>query len=308
MKVSVVVPFLNEQELVPKFFDELDRALAGADFEFESIAVDDGSTDATFDRLTEQAAARPWIRVVRFSRNFGHQNALLAGMEFSTGDVVVTIDGDLQDPPSVIRKLVDKAREGFDVVHAVRKSRQGEPWWRLFLIRLFYRLLRAVSRVNVLLDSGDFRLMSRRSVAQLLSVRDANPYLRGSAAWIGFRQAIVEYDRLPRAGGESKYGVFKLMHLAWNGVSSLSHVPLRLATGTGMVVSLASFLLAGWLVVQKVRLGVDPQGWTSLMVVFLFLSGLQMILIGFLGEYLGRIHDQVKQRPLYIIQDKVNLS
>ena len=211
----------------------MNRALdlfAKASFTGEIVAVDDGSSDRTFDILRARAKDWPALRVVRLSRNFGHQHAIMAGLDHARGKAVVTIDGDLQDPPEVVPELYEKFLAGNDVVQAVRASRAGEPFWRPLVIRLFYRLLHQISRMPVYIDAADFRLLSRRAVDHLRRMRDAHPYIRGLAAWVGFSQTAVRYDRAPRERGQSKYGLFQLIHWV-NGVSMLSHLPLRMATG-----------------------------------------------------------------------------
>ena len=306
--LSLVVPFYNEEEGVEPFLNRARDLFAKASFTGEVVAVDDGSSDRTFEILRARAREWPALRVVRLSRNFGHQHALMAGFDHAQGKAVVTIDGDLQDPPEVVPELYAKFLAGNDVVQAVRTSRAGEPFWRLLVIRLFYRILHQISRMPVYMDAGDFRLLSRRAVEHLRRMRDAHPYIRGLAAWVGFSQTAVPYDRAPRTVGQSKYGLFKLIQLGWNGVSMLSHLPLRLATGLGLLCSLASVGMAVFIAVKRIAYGVAPQGWTSLMVVILLLSGVLMLQLGVLGEYVGRIHDQVKFRPQYIVRETENLE
>jgi dolichol-phosphate mannosyltransferase len=215
--VSIVVPFYNEAEVLPAFFKELEASLRNVPFEYEIVAIDDGSHDDTFKLLSSLAASNPALRIAQLSRNFGHQVAVKAGIDLAGGDVVVTIDGDLQDPPSLIPDLAAKFQEGYDVVHAVRSQRSGEPPWRKFLIYTFYRALHSISRLPIQVDSGDYRLMSRRVADQIRGINDPLPYLRGLAIWVGFRQATVTYARSRRAAGQSKYSVFKLFHpgLEW---------------------------------------------------------------------------------------------
>ena len=306
--VSVVVPFYDEVTCVEPFLDRARAVFEKAAFTGEVVAVDDGSSDGTYELLRKRASSWPALKVVRLSRNFGHQAALLAGLDHAGGRALVTIDGDLQDPPEVVPALYEKFLAGHDVVQAVRSSRAGEPFWRLWLIRLFYRVLYKISRMPVYVDAGDFRLLSRRAADHLRRTRDAHPYLRGLAAWVGFSQTAFPYERAPRVSGRSKYGLFQLIQLGWNGVSMLSHLPLRLSTGLGLMFAALALGLAVYIAAMKLAFGVSPHGWTSLMVVVLMASGILMMQLGILGEYVGRIHDQVKFRPPYLVRDTANLE
>lgn len=303
--LSVVVPFHNEQEVLDVFFAALRPVLERLDMPVEVIAVDDGSTDATPERLRAVQQAWPAVRVVRLSRNFGHQVALTAGIDHASGDAVVMMDGDLQDPPEVIPELVARWRDGCKVVYAVRRTRKGEPFWRRLCIRVFYRLLHRMSPVPIPVDAGDFRLLDRRVVTELGRLRESNRYLRGLTAWVGFRQAAVPYDRPERAAGTSKYPFRRLLNLAWSGMAGFSHVPLRLATYFGLFVSVVSFLLGVTFIVWKLAWGLDLPGWTSIVTIVLFLGGVQLVVAGILGEYLGRVYDEVKGRPIYVVDEVV---
>ncbi len=305
-RISIVVPFHNEEEVAPAFFAELEPVVAGLEYEVEILAVDDGSTDRTHVILSERARSTPGMRVLRFSRNFGHQLAMLAGIDHATGDAVVTIDGDLQDPPALIPDLLRQFEAGHDVVHTVRASRAGEPLWRKLAIGLYYRLLRRISRFAVPFDSGDFRLLSRRAAEQVRAVRDRAPYLRGTSAWIGFRQTQVTYDRHPRAKGRSSYGLWQLFRLAWSGITSVSETPLQVATATGLLLSGCGILLAAALAVGAGFFGRDPSPWSCVAALILFVGGVQLLILGILCGYVGRMFDEVRRRPLYILQEPVD--
>jgi len=295
--VSVVAPLLNEAETLLTFYGRLRDALDR--FQFELVLVDDGSTDATPTMLEALAAEDDRVRVVSLSRNFGHQAALTAGLDKARGDVVVTIDADLQDPPEVIPKLIEHWRSGSDVVHTVRRVRRGEPKWKLATKRWFYRIFSRVSEVNYLSDSGDFRLFDREVLDALLKMRERNRFLRGMAAWVGYTQTSVPYDRDPRFAGETKYPLPKLVALAVDGIVSFSYVPLRLAMFAGIFVSTISIMLIP--VVVGLRLtGHYIPGIASVHILILLLGGAQLLTLGFVGLYVGRIYDEVKARPLYL--------
>ena len=296
---------LDEATTVKPFYERLRAALEGLTWEL--IAVDDGCRDATPEMLVDLASADPRVKVLTLSRNFGHQAALTAGLDHARGDVLVTIDADLQDPPELIPALLDEWRRGADVVHAVRARRGGEPRWRLALITIFYRVLARISRTEVVANSGDFRLLDRRAVSVLAGMRERHRFLRAMSVWIGFEQASVEYDRDPRAGGRTKYSLARLLELALDGIVSFSFVPLRLAAILGLLVSFSALL--GIPVVVALRLaGEYVPGLASVTIVLLFLGGLQLLTLGIVGEYLGRSYEEVKQRPIYVVRERLNLS
>jgi len=246
--------------------------------------------------------------VLNFSRNFGHQIAITAGSDYAEGDAVIIMDADLQDPPEVVLRLIEKWREGYDVAYAVRTKRAGETWFKLFTASLFYRLIRSIADVDIPLDAGDFRLMDRRVVLAMRQLRERNRFMRGLSSWVGFKQIAVEYERAARFAGETKYPLRKMLRLANNAITSFSHVPLQLATYTGF--TLAALSLIGILVAIVARLsGISAfSGQATTLVSVLFLGGIQLIFLGIIGEYLGRIYDEVKNRPLYIIADAVGFQ
>jgi len=295
----------NEVETARAFYDRLSAALDGLEWEF--IAVDDGSTDGTTELLRELSADDQRVRVIRLSRNFGHQAALTAGLDHAGGDVVVMIDADLQDPPEEIPRLLDEWRRGADVVHAVRASREGEPRWRLVLIHAFYRLFGRIARIEAAGNSGDFRLLDSRALTVLTDLRERNRFLRGMSVWIGFEQAVVHYDRDPRYAGATKYSLARLVELGFDAIISFSYVPLRLAAVVGTLVSVVALL--GIPVVIALRLaGEYVPGIASVTIVLLLLGGIQLLTLGIVGEYLGRSYDEVKRRPIYVVQETVNLG
>ncbi|MFY9781657.1 MAG: glycosyltransferase family 2 protein [Candidatus Baltobacteraceae bacterium] len=301
--VSVVVPLYNEEGNVPELLARIgrvmERATAGGD-EYEIVAVNDGSKDGTLRALRAQRAATPQLVIVDLSRNFGHQIAATAGIDAARGDAVILMDGDLQDPPELIEAFLAKWREGYDVVFATRKARKGESFFKLFTAKLFYRVIRRMTNVSIPVDTGDFRLMSRRVVDALGQTREKHRFLRGLVSWVGFNQTGVEYERDSRHAGESKYPFSKMLKFAIDGITAFSEIPLRLATYLGFGVSIFAFVYAIVVLILKVLHQNEP-GYTSIMVTLLFLGGVQLITIGIAGEYLGRIYDQVKERPLYLV-------
>jgi dolichol-phosphate mannosyltransferase len=300
--LSLVVPVFNEIETLAAFYGRASAALRKSGESYEIIFVDDGSTDGSLEELRRLVAADRRVRFLSFSRNFGHQTAVTAGMNHSRGAAVVVIDGDLQDPPELIPAMLARWRVGCEVVYAVRHTRQ-ENWFKRTAYRLFYRMLRSLSYVDMPLDAGDFALMDRRVVDLLNEMPERNRFVRGIRAWVGFRQVGIEYDRDPRFAGESKYPLAKLMRLAYDGVVSYSFVPLRLVTQLGLVISLLAFLLALYFLGLQMFVGIGLKGWTSTVVVILFLGGVQLMSLGILGEYVGRIFDEVKHRPLYVVRE-----
>jgi len=305
--VSVVAPLFNEVESLPAFYDRAAATLQRCADSYEIIFVDDGSNDGSLDELHRLASRDPHVRVVSFSRNFGHQTAVTAGMNYSTGAAVVVIDSDLQDPPELIGDLLARWREGYQVVYAVRRNRK-EDWPKRTAYQLFYRLLRQLSYVNIPVDSGDFAIMDRRVVDLLNGMPERNRFVRGIRAWVGFRQTGLEYDRQPRRAGASKYSYAKLMRLAYDGVVSYSFAPLRLVTQLGFLISAGAFASMLFILGRKILFDIPLKGWTSTIVVILFLGGAQLVSLGILGEYVARIFDEVKGRPLYVVKDLIGFD
>ena len=293
----------NEEATAEEFYERLAEALGTLSWEL--IAVDDGSSDRTLELLRGLAARDPRVRVIALSRNFGHQAAITAGLDHASGDAVVMTDADLQDPPEVILTLLERWREGAEVVHAVRRQRAGEPWWRLALIRLFYRVFARFSEIEDIGNSGDFRLLDRRAVDELRGLRERNRFLRGLSVWVGFDQELVEYDRDRRFAGETKYPLRKLAELAFDGIVSFSRVPLRVAAVLGFLVSTVALLGIPVVIVLRI-FGEYVPGIASLTIVLLLLGGIQLLTLGAMGEYLGRAYEETKQRPIYIVSERIN--
>jgi glycosyltransferase involved in cell wall biosynthesis len=305
--LTLVLPIYNEEEVIPILHDRLQGFLGTLGVDAEVLFVNDGSKDRSMPLLRELAAKDARYRVLSFSRNFGHQSAITAGVDYARGQAVVVMDADLQDPPEVVVEMLARWRDGFDVVYGKRRSREGETWFKLITAKYFYRVFRAMIPIEVPLDAGDFRLMSRQVVLTLRSLREAHRFVRGMVAWVGFKQVAVLYDRPGRAAGETKYPLSKMIRFAIDGITSFSVVPLRFATYLGMFISLASVGYAIWALFDKIVLHATVQGWTTTVVLVALLSSVQLLMIGILGEYVGRIYEQVKMRPLYVVGDRVNL-
>ncbi len=303
--LSVVAPMYNEQATAVVFYERVASALA--EVPFELVLVEDGSTDDTRAILTRIAQADTRVKVVLLSRNFGHQPALTAGLEHARGDVVVMIDADLQDPPELIAQMLEQWRGGVDVVYAVRDLRAGETRAKLWTAHLFYKLFRRMANIDLAAQSGDFRLMDRRPLDVLLAMPERNRFLRGMTVWVGYTQSAVRYERDPRYAGVTKYTPAKMLRFSFDAITSFSQLPLQLAT-------LLGFLIAGFALFVAIPLTVVARytnqfvpGISSTIVVLLLLGGIQLITVGIIGEYVGRIYDEVKRRPLYVVADRLNL-
>ena len=308
-KVSIVIPCFNEEEVIGETVRQiLIFADSLSSLDAEIIFVDDGSKDRTLELLEVSAAADPRIKIISFSRNFGHQIAVTAGVNAATGNAVVLIDADLQDPPDVIHQMLVKWQEGFDVVFGVRTERLGESSFKLGSARLFYRLLNRLSSVAIPMNTGDFRLMYRRVVNVLASMPEQDRFVRGMVAWVGFKQCALPYKRVERFAGVSKYPLRKMIRFALDGILSFSTKPLQVAVGFGFVC--AAFSVFGILYALFLRLftNIWVEGWTALMIAVLFVGGVQLICLGILGEYVGRIYNEAKRRPLYVVKLKVGFD
>jgi polyisoprenyl-phosphate glycosyltransferase len=305
--LSVVVPLYNERAGVGELHRRL-AAVAATLGEYELLLVDDGSSDGTWEELRALSAADPHLRLVRLSRNFGHQAALSAGIEAARGEAIITLDGDLQDPPELIPDLVAKWREGYDVVYAVRSSRAGEARARLAAISLFYRFLGAITSTEIPRDVGDYRLVSRRAADALRAMPERARFLRGMTGWIGFRQTGIEYARDPRYAGQSKYPFASLLRLALDGIVSFSIAPIRLVTALGFALVVFCMAVLAWTFYVRFFTNHHPQGWTSVIAVVLLLGGVQLLSLGVIGQYVARIFEEAKQRPLYFVEEVVDNS
>jgi glycosyltransferase involved in cell wall biosynthesis len=306
--LSVVVPLFNEADNVDELLRRIRQVVANlsaAPASYELILVDDGSRDATLPKLLAAAHDDPHLRVISLSRNFGHQIAATAGLDAARGDAVVLMDGDLQDPPELIDDFLAKFRDGYDVVFATRRRRAGESRFKLLTAAIFYRTIRRLTNVSIPVDTGDFRLMSRRVVTALRDSRERHRFIRGLVSWVGYRQTGIEYDRAERHSGESKYPLSKMIKFAIDGITAFSEIPLRIATWFGFIVSGVAFLVAVFEIGLHIFTGYNLPGYTSTIFAILFLGGVQLITIGILGEYVGRIYDEIKGRPLYLVAESV---
>jgi len=297
---SVVAPVFNEEETLSHFYERIVAVMDGLSEPYELLLVNDGSRDSSFKIMRELHKQDSRVRVIDFSRNFGHQIAISAGLDYAQGQAVIIVDSDLQDPPEVIPRLIERWKNGAEVVYAQRARRAGETKFKLVTAALFYRLIRSITSVNIPRDVGDFRLMDRRVVDALVSMREHHRFMRGLSAWVGFRQEAVLYDRQERFAGKTKYPLMRMIHFSLDAITSFSHLPLQLATTFGFI--LASISLIGIIVAAFLRLFVGAiVGQASTLILVLFLGGVQLIFLGIIGEYLGRIYDEVRARPLYIV-------
>jgi polyisoprenyl-phosphate glycosyltransferase len=304
---SIVIPIFNEHETIPELHRRLAGVMKNLDAPCEVVFVDDGSSDDSFAQLSAIHSADSRFKVLRFSRNFGHQVAISAGIDHASGDAVVLMDGDLQDPPEVLPKFIDRWKEGFDVVYAVRRKRK-ENILKRFAYAAFYRIMRKLSYLDIPLDSGDFCLMDRKVVSVISSFPETNRFVRGLRTWAGFRQTGLEYERDARFAGEPKYTLSKLLRLAYDGIFSFSTAPLRLAVYAGFFFAVVAFLGGLLIIYEKLFHQIDVAGWSSTVVIMTFLGGLVLMTLGIIGEYVGRIYEEVKRRPVYVLRDKVGFS
>lgn len=306
--ISIVIPVYYEEEVVRACYDALLEVIKKNAWQYELIFVNDGSKDRTLTLLKEIASQDEQVKIIDFSRNFGHQIAITAGIFHSQGDATVIIDADLQDPPCVIEELVGKWQEGYDVVYAKRRKRKGEKVFKLVTAKCFYRFLHFMSDVEIPMDTGDFRLMDRKVVEAFKKMPERNRFVRGMVSWIGFDQTFIEYDREERLAGKTKYPLKKMLHFASDGIISFSTKPLKIVRSLGGLTILIAIILLIYSLVSKYILNSAITGWTSLMVAITFFSGVQLFSIGLLGEYIGRIYDESKGRPLYFINEKINFE
>ena len=304
--ISLVVPFYNEREVLPECVARLARVMEATGLTFEAVFVDDGGVDGGAEWLMAQCALQPWIRVVRLSRNFGKEAALTAGLDHARGEAVVVLDADLQDPPECIPEMIERWRAGADVVLMQRRSRHGETRLKRLSAHLFYRLLRRLSRSDIPTDTGDFRLMSRRAVDALRRLDERNRYMKGLFAWVGLPTVVLRYDREPRFAGSSKWGYWRLVGLAVEGITSFSVAPLRWAAVIGALAAAAGGGYGLWIIGKALMLGVEVRGYPSLTALITFLGGMQLLTIGIVGEYVGKVYLEAKQRPIYLVRDVVD--
>lgn len=306
--LSLVIPIFNEEEIIPELHSRLSAFLAQINVSWEVVFVDDGSMDDSLPLLKGLAAQEGRYRIVSFARNFGHQIAITAGVDYAEGRAVVVMDADLQDPPEVVREMLAQYDKGFDVVYGVRTRRHGETLFKKLTAAAFYRLMRMMIGFDLPLDTGDFRLMSRRVVLTLRSLRERHRFVRGMVAWIGFRQTSVHYERQGRFAGETKYPLSKMLRFAIDGITSFSILPVRMATWLGVLAGFSAVVIGLWALYEKMMNGQTVQGWTTIMVLVAAASSAQLLMTGVLGEYVGRIYEEVKRRPLYTVQEECNIE
>ncbi len=305
---SFVIPFMNEEAVLPMLFERLTALLDDIDGPSEVLLVDDGSKDRGAVLAAEQAQRDPRFNLIRLSRNFGHQIAVTAGLDAVQGQAVIIMDADLQDPPELVHEMIAKWRDGYQIIHAQRRRRDGETWFKRASAKIFYRGLSKLSSVDIPQDVGDFRLVSGEVVRAIQAMPERDRFLRGMFAWVGFRQTFVQFDRPERAAGETKYPLRKMLRLASDGVIGFSDAPLRMALWIGSLVSLGA--IAYGIYISLLALFTDGlvQGWASTVVILAFLSGVNLLISGVIGLYVGRIHAEAKQRPLYIVSEKVSAA
>ncbi len=301
-ELSIVIPVFNEEKNIPLMHQRIKNILQNTDVTYEIIFVNDGSIDNSLD-VIKAFSTQPDIKYISFSRNFGHQVAVSAGLDYAVGNMIVIIDCDLQDPPELILKMIEKYTQGFKVVYARRISRKGETWFKRTTAKLFYRTLAKITSTNIPLDVGDFRLMDKAIVDYLKKMPEKNKFLRGQIAWIGFNQTYVDYEREERKHGETGYTFRKMLSLAMDAITSFSNWPLKLATIAGFIVSIIAFIVIVYALYANLTLHRTVTGWTSLIISVMFIGGIQLLCIGIIGEYISRINNQVKDRPLYIVEE-----
>ncbi len=304
--LSLIIPVYNEEAIIGELDRRLRAFLGELDETWEVVFVDDGSKDRTPAALSELAAIEPRYKVISFSRNFGHQIAITAGMDRAEGDAVVIMDADLQDPPEVVAEMIQKWREGYDVVYGQRSIRHGESVFKRATAAAFYRLLRALMPIEIPLDTGDFRLMSRSVVLSMRALREQHRFVRAMVSWVGFKQTAVQYERPERFAGETKYPFRKMMRFAIDGITSFSIVPLRVATWLGLLSGLVAIVTSAWALYAAITEQTVP-GWATIMIAVALAASAQLIMTGILGEYIGRIYEEVKRRPLYVVAGTLNL-
>jgi glycosyltransferase involved in cell wall biosynthesis len=303
-KITILIPAYNEQKVLHYLYERLTALTTkNSKYDYELLFVNDGSKDDSLSIIKGFAEKNKKVSYLNLSRNFGKEIAMIAGLDHATGDAVVIIDADLQDPPELIPEMIKFWEEGYDDVYAKRRTREGETWFKKFTSRMFYRVLQRSTEITIQQDTGDFRLLDRRAVEAIKQIRDKNRYTKGFFSWIGFNKKEILYDREPRVAGETHWNYFKLATLAIDGIVSFTLAPLRLATFAGAFISVFAFLYLIFLVIRTIFFGSDLAGYPSMMAVILFLGGVQLLSLGIIGEYVGRIFNETKQRPLYLVED-----
>ncbi|MFV0542423.1 MAG: glycosyltransferase family 2 protein [Marinicella pacifica] len=301
--VDIIVPVYNEQDVLDVFRQRMNEVMSQLDIDWRVLFVDDGSDDNSLHKMQELHAADGRYGYLSLSRNFGKEQALTAGLDHADGDAVIVIDVDLQDPPELIPDMIAAWHEGYDVVYATRKQRQGESWAKKTTANWFYRILNTMSDTAIPKDTGDYRLMSKKAYRAVNQLRERNRFMKGLFAWVGYKQKQLYFEREPRAAGQTKWNYNKLWRFAIDGITSFSYLPLRFATWIGMTVATFAFIYGLVIIIKTLILGADVPGYPSLMVVILFLGGIQLTALGVIGEYLGRMFNETKQRPLYLVDE-----
>jgi len=308
IRYSIVAPCYNEEQSLPELYRRINEVMDQTDEIWELVLINDGSADRTAELMSELNAADSRVHYLDFARNFGHQIAVTAGMDYAQGDAVVLIDADLQDPPELILEMIEKWKAGYQVIYAVRSERKGESWFKLFTAKAFYRLIFRITDVEIPLDTGDFRLMDRKVVEAMKQMKEKHRFIRGMTSWVGFKQTGVEYVRQERFAGETKYPIRKMLNFAMNAITGFSYLPLQLATYLGFIIAGLSALGVIAVVIARLSGSQAFFGQATTLIMVLFLGGVQLISLGIIGEYLGRIYDEVKGRPMYIVNEAVGFD
>ncbi|HMB02022.1 MAG TPA: glycosyltransferase family 2 protein [Spirochaetota bacterium] len=307
-KISIIIPVFNEQEVIKECIKRINKVFKKSGYRYEIIFIDDGSEDNSLKILKKHARQEKNIKILSFSRNFGHQMAITCGMDYAGGDAAAIIDADLQDPPEILLKMLKKWEEGYHIIYGKRQKRKGESFFKLLTAKIFYRILSFFTEIKIPLDTGDFRVIDKKVLEQMRSVREKHRFMRGLTVWVGFKTTYVKYDRDRRYAGRSKYPFFKMLRFAIDGITSFSSKPLKLATLLGFMGFITGLGLTIYAVISYFYFTREHSGWTSTMLVIIFFGSTQLFTLGILGEYLGRMHEELKKRPLYIVNEKINIK
>jgi len=307
--LSVIVSMYNEEDSLKSFFTEIQKVLNSLKkYSYEIVCIDDGSTDKTFSLLTQYAKKDERIKVIKFSRNFGKEYGMMAGLKYCRGRAAIPIDVDLQDPPELIERFVEKWEQGYDMVYGIRKDRQSDTFLKRMTAKMFYKIYNLMTRSPIPYNAGDYRLLDRKVINAILSLRENNIFMKGIFGWTGFKSVGIKYTRQKRVAGESKWNYWKLWNFALDGITASTTLPLRIWSYLGTLLAMSGMAYALYIIIRTIIKGIDVPGYASLLVFILVLGGLQMIILGIIGEYIGRIFMEVKNRPLYIVEEKVNID
>ncbi len=308
IRYSIVVPCYNEEGSLPELYRRITEVMSQTEESWELVLVNDGSADRTAEMMRELHAANPQVHIVDFARNFGHQIAVTAGMDYAQGEAVILIDADLQDPPELIWDMIKKWKEGYKVVYAIRAERKGETWFKIWTAKIFYRVIYSITDISIPLDTGDFRLMDRKVVDTMKQMPERHRFIRGMTSWVGFKQTGVEYVREERFAGETHYPFRRMLRFAITAITGFSHMPLQLATYLGFFIATISTLSTPIVIIGRLSGSHSFEGQATTLVMVLFLGGVQLISLGIIGEYLGRIYDEVKGRPMYVVNEAIGFE